>query len=195
MDALQIEQKGNRTRKKVKTLDLSMATLPVRKSWRTLFTLRLQRRCISSGVDIPKPTWSVGDLDLTSKKAPLPREELKRLSRLSLIDIDSMPERESLEQDLANMIHMIDQVSDFASNHDDFDQEDDVKSAARAAKIYDNVRGVSSAPLRLSIKDDPLQVEDQQQAKNVWNSLLKPKTTRVGGRHEYFVIKTKEQSD
>ena len=144
---------------------------------------------------IPEPTWSIKDLDLTSKKPRLPPEELKRLSRLALIDIDSIADdKKGLEQDLSNMLHMIDQVT-YASNNEegeDIEKYDDETSSAKAAEIYDIVRGVTSAPLRSSIEDDPLQGKDQEQAENVWKNLLQPKTTRKGGRHEYFAIKTKD---
>jgi hypothetical protein len=156
-------------------------------------------RLFSSDVRIPEPTWSIKELDLTSKKPPIPPEELKRLSRLALIDIESMPDKERLGQDLANMLHMIDQVSSYAAENDIFesqnDDDDDEANADRAAEIYDVVRGVSKAPLRKSVDEDPLQTKDQAIAGDVWNSLLQPKTTRKGGRHDYFVIQTKKQEE
>ena len=175
-----------------------MIQISTRISRQTRLTLRRQqRRFMSSSrsVYIPEPTWSVKNLDLTSKKPRLPPEELKRLSRLTLIDIDSIADdKNGLEQDLSNMLHMIDQVT-YASNieeGEDIGTDDDEKSSAKAAEIYDIVRGVTSAPLRSSIEDDPLQGKDQEQAESVWKNLLQPKTIRKGGRHEYFAIKTKD---
>lgn len=157
-------------------------------------------RLFSSGdIRIPEPTWSVKDLDLSSKKPPLPPEELKRLSRLALIDIESMPDKEALIQDLSNMLHMIDQVSNFRFDENDIDEsktlDDDEANAERAAKIYDVVRGVTKAPLRKSLDEDPFQKQDQEIAHDVWNSQLKPKTIRKGGGHHYFAIQTKKEED
>jgi hypothetical protein len=155
-------------------------------------------RLFSSDVRIPEPTWSIKELDLTSKKPPIPPEELKRLSRLALIDIESMPDKERLGQDLANMLHMIDQVSRFdAAENYGFESQnhDNEADADRAAEIYDVVRGVTKAPLRKSVDEDPLQTKDQAIAGDVWNSLLQPKTIRKGGRHDYFVIQTKKQEE
>jgi hypothetical protein len=155
-------------------------------------------RLFSSNVRIPEPTWSIKELDLTSKKPPIPPEELERLSRLALIDIESMPDKEGLRQDLANMLHMMDQVSSFyAAENESFESQnhDDQANAERAAEIYDVVRGVTKAPLRKSVDEDPLQTKDQAIAGDVWNSLLQPKTTRKGGRHDYFVIQTKKHEE
>ncbi|KAL3929973.1 MAG: hypothetical protein SGBAC_011972 [Bacillariaceae sp.] len=150
------------------------------------------------------------DLQLTSKRPPLPKEELDRLSKLALIDIKAMDpnDQESLGQDLANMLHMIDQVTQHSSNDDhddnvnnngdDYDDEDDHgkqqhdrKDSQSAAQIYDLVRGVTTAPLRKSPEKDHLQAQDGEIAKDVWESMLQPKTKRMGGRHEYFAIQTK----
>jgi Asp-tRNA(Asn)/Glu-tRNA(Gln) amidotransferase C subunit len=121
------------------------------------------------------------DLELTSKQPLIPEEELDRLSRLALINIESS-DREMLRQDLANMLHMVDQVSSYPLEDDDEDED----------AIYDGVRGVTAAPLRKTAEQDPLQQVDQEQAGKVWKSLLQPKTTRKGGGHEYFSIQTKQ---
>ena len=175
----------------------TMTSFPFAVSRQTFLSLRRRRQlptCRFKSFRIPDPTWSVEDLDLTSNRPRLPPEELKRLSRLALIDIDSIPDKEGLEQDLANMLHMIDQVSTFEyKDEKEADKDEDENDIDKAAEIYDIVRGVTSAPLRKSLEDDPLQTEDQEQAENVWKSLLQPKTTRKGGRHEYFAIKTKDR--
>ena len=93
-----------------------MASFPLTVSRQTFLSLKRWRQlptCRYKSFRIPDPTWSVEDLDLTSNRPRLPPEELKRLSRLALIDIDSITDKEGLEQDLANMLHMIDQVSTF----------------------------------------------------------------------------------
>mmetsp|Transcript_24686 Transcript_24686/g.60655 ORF Transcript_24686/g.60655 Transcript_24686/m.60655 type:complete len:209 (-) Transcript_24686:582-1208(-) len=146
-----------------------------------------------SGFQIPKPTWSIQDLDLTSKRPPLPDEELDRLSKLALIDIKAMKpgDQESLGQDLANMLHMIDQVTQY-SNDDDDNVENQGEDNPAAAQIYDVVRGVTKAPLRTST--DHLQAEDGEIAKDVWENMLQPNTKRMGGRHEYFAIQTKTET-
>jgi hypothetical protein len=183
-----------------------MSTVSARRYYLKLRSLQQHRRhyqitpsrLFSSDIRIPEPTWSIKELDLTSKKPPIPPEELQRLSRLALIDIESMPDKEGLGQDLANMLHMIDQVSRFdAAEKYGFESQnhDDEADADRAAEIYDVVRGVTKAPLRKSVDEDPLQTKDQAIAGDVWNSLLQPKTIRKGGRHDYFVIQTKKQEE
>eukprot|EP00980_Cylindrotheca_fusiformis_P013646 scaffold3513_cov102-Cylindrotheca_fusiformis.AAC.7 len=143
----------------------------------------------NNDIRIPDPTWSIRDLNLTSKRPPVPPEELQRLAKLTLIDTDSMSE--DLSQELANMLHMIDQVSNFQIPKKE--EEDDASDSDKAAKIYDVVRGVTKAPLRKPPDEDPLQAKDQETATNVWNSLLQPKTIRKGGRHHYFAIQTKQE--
>ncbi|KAG7357312.1 hypothetical protein IV203_002000 [Nitzschia inconspicua] len=151
---------------------------------------------------IPAPSWSISDLQLDSKQPPLPREDLDRLSRLALIDVHnkSDDEREALSQDLANMLHMIQQVTEFSKlNNDnnnkitmmkDDNTEDDLSCSSH---IYDIVRGVSAAPLRKTAAADPLHAEDEQQSSEVWKKLLEPNTIRIGGTHCYFSIVTAEE--
>jgi hypothetical protein len=152
---------------------------------------------------IPAPTWSIADLQLDSKQPPLPQEELDRLCRLALIDINnntkSQEEKDSLNQDLANMLHMIQQVKSFNSSssysssidHTNVPMEDDNDDdPSCSSHIYDTVRGVTAAPLRRS--NDPLAENDHEAKEVVWKSLLQPKTTRLGGGHYYFSIVTGE---
>jgi hypothetical protein len=160
---------------------------------------------------IPEPTWSIQDLDLFTNQPPLPPEELERLSRLALIDISnkSTNERAQLNQDLANMLHMIQQVTECNlndANNKDINNELDNASAASSrraewdvdgaslcsSEIYDFVRGVSAAPLRKGTDEDPLHQEDAKEAQEVWENLLQPKTIRKGGGHQYFTIVTEE---
>jgi hypothetical protein len=167
---------------------------------------------------IPPPSWSISDLELTSQQPPLPKEELDRLSRLALIDMDRYKnqnenDQEPLNQDLANMLHMIKQVTDFTTcnnknndnnknnnngelssidddddhGHDVSDVDTDVTGSS-SDQIYDVVRGVSAAPLRKMSSKDPLHKQDETQAKNVWDNLLEYKTVRKGGGHQYFAI-------
>ncbi|KAG7360606.1 hypothetical protein IV203_035705 [Nitzschia inconspicua] len=149
---------------------------------------------------IPAPSWSISYLQLDSKQPPLPREDLDRLSRLALIDVHnkSDDEREALSQDLANMLHMIQQVTEFSKTNSDNnskmmkddDKEDDLSCSSH---IYDTVRGVSAAPLRKTAAEDPLHAEDEQQSSEVWKKLLEPNTIRIGGTHRYFSIVTAEE--
>lgn len=146
---------------------------------------------------VPTPTWSIQELDLASKRPPLSDEELDRLSKLALVDVRSMkPEdQESLGQDLANMLRMIDQVTRYSNegsiNRAQEGTEEDIQAAAQ---IYDVVRGVEKARLRKSAEEDHLRSEDGDAAKDVWESMLRPKTKRMGGRHEYFAIRTKTET-
>ena len=58
-------------------------------------------------------------------------------------------------------------------------------------EIYDDPRGVTAAPLRSS-SDDPWQERETQEAKQVWETLLKPKTIQRGA-HSYFSVVTKRE--
>ena len=170
---------------------------------------------------IPSPTWSVQDLELTLSHPPLPEEEFKKLARLVLLDVSSSSiissssnddNNDSLRQDLGNMLHMIQQVTEYqyppstksssssrsGSNsscnsnnvHDGYDTVDSGATYDDGSKIYDAVRGVKAAPLRRGIENDPLQLSDAAQAQEVWENFVQPKTMRKGGSHVYFAIKT-----
>ena len=168
---------------------------------------------------IPSPTWSVQDLELTLSHPPLPEEEFKKLARLVLLDVSSSSSsssndnnNDSLRQDLGNMLHMIQQVTEYqyppstksssssrsGSNsscnsnnvHDGYDTVDSGATYDDGSKIYDAVRGVKAAPLRRGIENDPLQLSDAAQAQEVWENFVQPKTMRKGGSHVYFAIKT-----
>ena len=143
---------------------------------------------------IPDPTWSVQDLELTKTHTKLPPQEMERLARLSLLDLEQLRQDtdEDLEQDLANMMHMVQQVSDYVAKNNLLDEEEMDESQA-AQHIYDSVRGVTAAPLR-SKDDDSLQEVDQAHAENVWESYLAPNTIRQGGSHHYFSSSTKEDA-
>jgi hypothetical protein len=130
-------------------------------------------RGLSSSL-IPDATWSIKDLELTSTHEPIPQLELDRLSHRCLLDI---PKDSTIPQDLSNMLHMVRQV-----------QSTTLPASLTSVEIYDDVRGVTAAPLR--DVQDPLEKEDSEVAQQVYKSLLQPKTKRLGGT-EYFAIKTK----
>jgi hypothetical protein len=120
------------------------------------------------------------------------------------LDPSQSSHRRKLKQDVANMMHMIQLVTEYDDtkkleahrSHDENGFSDDT------GYIYDVVRGgaalMSSSTskeamptvLRGRPDEDPLQEQDGQQAQSVWNHLLKPKTVRKGGGHDYFAIKT-----
>ncbi len=177
----------------------------------TALTLRLSRArhsatrsfspstviCINSKHDdeedrvpfIPKPTWSIKSLELTSNHEKLAPEEMQRLSQRALLNLNELPQ--DLEQDLANMMHMIQTVSEFVtdpSNKQLFNQDDET-----GAFQYDLVRGVTAAPLRgTKSPPDPEDVGDSAQ---VWEKYLEQKTIRRGGSHKYFAISTKQSEE
>jgi hypothetical protein len=156
---------------------------------------------------IPSPTWSIKDLELTSTHPPLPQEELERLARLVLIDINNDnndDDMDSLKQDLGNMIHMIQHVTEYdgknkhvggvsIASEEQNDENDPTYGRDATGSIYDAVRGVKSIPLRKGIEDDPLQEGDTKQAQEVWDNFLQPKTINRGGGHAYFAIETTEK--
>jgi hypothetical protein len=129
-------------------------------------------------------------LELTSRHPPLPPDELRRLSHLALIDLHrdggNKDDTNRLNQDLADMLHMVRQVTTFAVESDDDRNGDDPSCSAH---IYDTVRGVRATPLRPSPnreQEDAFQQQDEEQAREVWKNLLRPKTIRKGGGHVYF---------
>jgi Asp-tRNA(Asn)/Glu-tRNA(Gln) amidotransferase C subunit len=140
----------------------------------------------SSSFQLPEPTWSVQELELSQQHTPVSEQELKTLARRALLDVDQLDPstKQQLRQDLGNMLHMIEQVTSF--QHPDFDKLDDVA-------IYDAPRGVSQAPLRedrnINAKHEE---EEKAQQQQVWSSFLRPQTTRIGA-HEYFSIETKRE--
>lgn len=106
--------------------------------------------------------------------------EIEVLAKRALIALDEIDphEQDQLRQDLGNMMHMIHQVSQFSCSESLTD-----------AEIYDAPRGVTEAPVRHSSK--PTESEEQE-AKQVWESYLKPKTKNVGA-HTYFEIATRQE--
>jgi len=144
---------------------------------------------------IPPPTWSIRDLKLTSTHPPVSQEEFERLSRLALIDVSydhGESQVDSLKQELGNMLKMIQHVAEhnypppLLDVHVANNKSDDDPTYI----IYDKVRGVKEIPLRKGINDDLLQEQDADQARKVWETLLRAKTIRRGGGHVYFAIKT-----
>lgn len=137
----------------------------------------------SSYTKLPSPTWSISSLQMDQKHEPISREELSVLAKRALISVpllDSMNRTDALRQDLGNMIHMIRQVQDFAAAEKEILSDTDV---------YDKPRGVTAAPTR---SKDCCSALDEKEAKQVWDSFLKPKTTTVGA-HAYFAIATKKE--
>ena len=126
--------------------------------------------------DIPEPTWSIKDLQLSSSKDPVSMEELERLAQKTLLDVSKLQDPNSLRKDLANMLHCLEQVRDVSLP----DLSD--------AEVYDVPRGVTAAPLRNS--RDVWREEEQKEAKQVWKSLLKHKIVQRGA-HSYFSVVTK----
>jgi len=128
---------------------------------------------------IPEPTWSLKDLDLSSSKEPVSMQELERLARKSLLDVSKLKDPDALRRDLSNMLHCLEQVRD--TELPELSDE----------QVYDVPRGVTAAPLRSS-SEDSFKEEEAEEAKQVWNSLLKPKTKQRGA-HSYFSVVTKRE--
>lgn len=150
------------------------------KSLKALPRARAALCCRFSSIDddksikIPPPTWSIASLELDANHPPVSDETLQKLAKLSLLDVHQLHTAQ-LKQDLGNMMHLISIVQEFASD-----------LPANEYDMYDRPRGVTTAPVRDDSVDD-----NNGHAKQVWESLLKPKTTKRGG-HDYFVIKTTE---
>ena len=72
---------------------------------------------------------------------------------------------------------------------------DRTAAAAIDAAVYDVPRGVKHISFRSSSEEenDGDEGKEAEESKQVWESLLKPKTTAVGA-HNYFVIATQRES-
>ena len=155
---------------------------------------------------IPQPTWSLKNLKLTSTHIPITQQELERLAQLVLVDMSrnsNMRDDEtivSLKQDLGDMFHMIQHISESdcwkSKTKDVVDTRniDDKDDPTISARIYDIVKGVRGIPLRNVTEEDPLQAQDAVQARAVWEVFLQSKMIRRDGGHQYFSIETTERS-
>ena len=140
---------------------------------------------------IPAPTWSIASLELDKPHPTVDRATLDALAKRALIDVRQLEDREEtateeLQQQVGNMMHMMNQVLAAQSKHESSTRDQNDEQAAR--DTYDVPRNVQAAPLRRYDGNDRASVEHETAAK-VWESLLAPKTKRVGG-HAYFVIPT-----
>jgi hypothetical protein len=138
---------------------------------------------------IPEPTWSLASLELDQPHEPITRSQLETLARRALLYVKDDAHALQLQQDVGNMMFLLSQIQ---RTQVVTEQRETCSSTAKpqpdAGAVYDVPRrGISRAPLRES--SEPLDKEEMQK---VWDSLLKPKTTRVGA-HNYFVIQTGEK--
>ncbi len=155
---------------------------------------------------IPNPTWSLQDLELTSTHTSIPEQELKRLTKLVLVDLFENNEHHPddilnlMKQDLGNMLHMIQHVTKYdyqeSIRNGDDDSSDTVVEKGfdmtADATTYDTVRGLKRGDLRKGIELDPLQTQDATQAQNILEKLNLRMINRGGG-HKYFAIETAEK--
>lgn len=142
-------------------------------------------RHVSSRPTVPKPTWSVKSLQLDHQHEPVSEETLQKLSRRALIDVSQLSQsrQDQLRQDLGNMLHLIDRVQQVGERCKIHEQ------GLSDADMYDVPRGVTSIPLR---QTEHPSVEEEQEAKHVFESLMKDKTVQVGA-HTYFEVVTARQ--
>lgn len=177
---------------------ITMATMPSRLAYHSIYRGNILTRRVTrsfskdttfkNGTDDtyttsstllpPAPTWSIQSLELDQAHAPVSVEQLHVMSKRAVLAISKEDEKE-LCQDLGNMMYLLDQVESF--------QDDNEEAIVSVADIYDVPRGVTEAPVR--VDDNNSSVESDMQ--DTWESLLKPKTVRVGA-HSYFSAKTKE---
>jgi hypothetical protein len=134
----------------------------------------LRRQVFVRFFEFPSPTWSLKDLNLTTSSEPVTEEELKVLAKRACIDVTKIVDPDGLRQDLANMLHCMEQVQSVELPY------------MTAEEIYDAPRGLTAAPVRKASAAFPAEVKEAQQ---VWHSLVKSKLTKHGG-HEYFSIDT-----
>jgi Asp-tRNA(Asn)/Glu-tRNA(Gln) amidotransferase C subunit len=124
---------------------------------------------------IPSPTWSLKDLNLTASTEPVSEEELQTLAKRALIDVTRIEDTQGLRQDLANMMHYLEQV-----------QSVDLPDMT-TEEIYDAPRNLTAAPVRTSTGE---QLKDE--AAEVLKQLLQEKGTKYGA-HDYFSVVTKKE--
>uniref|UniRef100_A0A7S1CZK4 Uncharacterized protein n=1 Tax=Cyclophora tenuis TaxID=216820 RepID=A0A7S1CZK4_CYCTE len=127
----------------------------------------------SAEIKLPLPTWSLGDLNLTSPTNFVSDEELEKLGRRCLIDVNRIDGRDTLKRDLSNMMHCLEHVKNI-----------DLPEMT-PNEIYDVPRGVKACPPAAEATE-----AQREEAKRVWENMLQPNTTRRGG-HEYFSVVTK----
>ena len=180
-----------------------------RKRTTNLDVFNFSRLQYHTELHIPKPSWSIADLEMARTHPPITQQELERLARLTLVDASAqindrcVDSNFYMKQDLGDMVHMIQHIAQpdrqkqtiKASTDNilknDFDKKDDPTGTGR---IYDEVRGVKGIPLQeVSVKD--LQGEDSVQAQAIWNEKIETKMIHRGGGHRYFAIDTNEVKD
>mmetsp|Transcript_18891 Transcript_18891/g.21645 ORF Transcript_18891/g.21645 Transcript_18891/m.21645 type:complete len:164 (-) Transcript_18891:59-550(-) len=138
------------------------------------------RRWLSSSTydKIPAPTWSLRELELTSSSKPVSRKEVEVLARRVLLDLPK--NIEPLQQDLANMLHCLEQVKSIEGDLDELSDHD----------LYDAPRGLTVVPIRE--ESDCSNHEEEKVSKSVWKEYLKPKAIKRGD-HDYFGIVTRRK--
>eukprot|EP00934_Nitzschia_sp_Nitz4_P000849 Nitzschia sp. Nitz4//scaffold139_size61406//7918//8421//NITZ4_006446-RA/size61406-processed-gene-0.48-mRNA-1//1//CDS//3329535810//849//frame0 len=142
-------------------------------------------RCFYSTSDLPSPTWSVQTLDLQVSHDPPSSDTVQAWADRALLE--SGDQDTQLQQDLANMMHMLQQVT----NHPSLEEAS--VEALDDVEIYDAVRGVGSARVR-AVEEREVSANIMSAAtQQVWDSYLEPRTIRQGGAHQYFVINTQEE--
>mmetsp|Transcript_24822 Transcript_24822/g.36731 ORF Transcript_24822/g.36731 Transcript_24822/m.36731 type:complete len:166 (-) Transcript_24822:58-555(-) len=145
---------------------------------RILLNPRTCRRFGSNACQIPASTWSLRDLKLTASSGLVSRQELDTLARRSLIDLPE--DTTDLQYHLSNMLHCVAQV-----NSVDISGESE-------QDLYDNPRGMTSAPTRaLCTNRNADKYLQEEETKLVWDNYLQPRTTKHGD-HKYFAIVTQK---
>ncbi len=125
---------------------------------------------------VPTPTWSLKDLKLTDQTDPVSPEELQKLAKRALLEVSS--DDMQLRQDLANMLNCLHQVQSVRKD-----------TTMTTAEIYDVPRGVTKAPMRTG----EATAAENCEAEQVFNSMLRPKTIKVGS-HDYFAVATSKKA-
>lgn len=144
---------------------------------RTAALRRLFRYQTTRTYKIPSPTWSLKDLNLTASTEPVSEEELQKLAKRALIDVSS-GDTQTLRQDLANMMHYLEQVKSVELPE------------MTPEEIYDAPRNLTAAPVRKAAAATTS--NDDAEAAQVLEQLLRQKATTVGA-HQYFAVVTKKE--
>jgi predicted Fe-S protein YdhL (DUF1289 family) len=157
----------------------------------------------SNTFKIPKPTWSIDDLDLTFQKEKpivISDEELNHLAQKAVLNISSLSpsEKDDLKLQLSKIMKCISLVTQM--NHDSFDMDTD-DPTLNEKNMYDLPRGFGSAEFCTPVRDEEEELTawreySKKQSHSIMNQLEKNKMVeRKGEKYFQLVVNKENQGD
>ena len=135
---------------------------------------------------MPSATWSIASLELAKQHPPVDKETLETFAKRALLDLTQLDNVETLQSEVGNMMYMMNQIHMSAPTESPSQEDVDLEIEVR--RMYDTPRNVEATPLR-SVEKRESDEAPVAAFPHVWESLLSPKTQRVGG-FSFFVIET-----